>query len=150
MRRGWIVLVVWAAAVTGAIAQEHGPFGVGAVLGEPTGLTAKQYVSDDIAFDATVYWSFVARDTFYVHVDYLHHTDSFFDIRAEGLSFYAGIGGMIQLSADPAFGPRIPFGVSYMLPGLPVETFFEIGPMLLLYPETAAAGSLGIGARYYF
>lgn len=130
--------------------REYGPFGIGGVIGEPTGITAKIYAAENIAFDATVSWSFVSHDTFYFHADYLHHTDSFFGLTAEGLKFYAGFGGMVQLSGDPEFGPRIPFGLSYSIPNVPVEAFFEAAPIMLLYPETRAAGSIGIGARFFF
>jgi hypothetical protein len=151
MRRTLAILTLLLAMIAlDASADERGPLGVGAVFGEPTGISAKQYLSGDIALDLTVYWSFVANDTLYVHLDYLHHTDSVFDLQAEGLTFYAGLGGMIQLSADPAFGARIPFGISYFFSDIPLETFFEIGPMLYLYPEIAPSGTAGLGLRYYF
>ena len=126
-----------------------GPFGIGGVIGEPTGITVKTYLAENIALDATFSWSFISHDTFYFHADYLHHTGSLYDAQPRGLKFYAGIGGMVQISADPTFGPRIPLGITYSIPDIPLELFFEAAPILLLYPETAPSGSIGIGARYF-
>jgi hypothetical protein len=50
----------------------------GAVFGEPAGITVKQYVSEDIAFDVTVNRSSLENDTFYLHIDYLHHIGRLF------------------------------------------------------------------------
>lgn len=38
-------------------AQDHG-FGMGIILGEPTGLSAKAWTSNDNAFDFALAWSF--------------------------------------------------------------------------------------------
>jgi hypothetical protein len=149
-QRGLIVLILVAVIGLPAAAQEQGSFGLGAVFGEPTGITAKQYVSSHIAFDATIYWSFVANDTLYAHLDYLHHTDTLFGQSPDGFTFYGGIGGMIQFSANPALGVRVPLGINYFLTDMPLEFFFEIGPLLLLYPETTAGATAGLGVRYYF
>jgi hypothetical protein len=149
-KRSVIALILLAAVAAAASAEERGQFGLGAVFGEPTGITAKQFLSEDVALDLTVYWSFVENDTFYLHFDYLEHADTLFSLEVEGLRFYAGIGGMVQLSANPKFGARIPFGITYFIPDLPVEIFLEVGPLIHLYPEITPSGTAGLGLRYYF
>jgi hypothetical protein len=56
----------------------------------------------------------------------------------------------VQLSDNPAFGARIPLGLSFFIPDTQLELFLEIGPALLLIPETDFDFTGGIGARYYF
>jgi len=124
-------------------------FGIGAVVGEPTGITGKMFLSDSIAVDATLSWSFV-KDKFYIHSDYLHHFSGLFGSDVPELLGYTGIGGMIELKEDPEIGVRIPFGLSYTISDTPVELFFEIAPVVLLAPETTVDFTGGIGARYYF
>lgn len=130
-----------------AVAADN--FGIGAVIGEPTGITGKMFLSDSIAVDATVSWSFV-KDKLYVHSDYLHHFSGLFGGDIPALLAYTGIGGMIELQDNPEIGVRIPFGLSYTIPETPVELFFEIAPIVLLAPETDAELNGGLGARYYF
>ncbi|MFW5711994.1 MAG: hypothetical protein ACOC7X_00135 [Spirochaetota bacterium] len=124
-------------------------FGLGAVVGEPTGITGKMFLSDNSAVDATLSWSFV-KDKLYVHSDYLHHIPGVFGPDVPELLVYTGIGGMIELKEDPEIGVRIPLGLSYTIPDTPLELFFELAPVVLLAPETTVDLTGGLGARYYF
>ncbi|MDZ7794790.1 MAG: hypothetical protein U5P10_14210 [Spirochaetia bacterium] len=133
----------------GGMATAEGNFGLGAMVGEPSGITGKLYLSNNIAVDATVSWSFIS-DKLYVHSDYLHHFPGIFGSDIPTLAGYTGIGGMIELKDNPEIGLRIPFGLSFTIPDAPVELFFEIVPMVLLAPETDGALNGGLGARYYF
>jgi len=133
----------------GGVVTAEGNFGLGAMVGEPSGITGKLYLSESIAVDSTVSWSFI-NDKLYIHSDYLHHFPGIFGSDIPTLAGYTGIGGMIELKDNPEIGLRIPFGLSYMIPDTPVELFFEIVPMVLLAPETDGALNGGLGARYYF
>lgn len=124
-------------------------FGLGAVVGEPTGITGKMFLSDSSAIDATLSWSFV-KDKLYVHSDYLHHISGVFGPDVPELLVYTGIGGMIELKDNPEIGVRIPLGLSYTIPDTPLELFFEVAPVVLLAPETTVDLTGGLGARYYF
>ncbi len=124
-------------------------FGLGAVLGEPSGITGKVFMTDNSAVDATLSWSFV-KENLYVHSDYLQHFSGIFGSDVPTLLAYVGIGGMIELKEDPKLGLRIPFGLSYTIPDTPVELFIELAPGMLLVPETDGDFTGGIGARYYF
>ncbi len=135
--------------LVGGIAAAVDNFGLGAVVGEPTGITGKMFLSGSSAIDATLSWSFV-KDKLYVHSDYLHHFSGVFGEDVPELLAYTGIGGMIELQDNPEIGVRIPFGLSYTIPDTPVELFFEIAPIVLLAPETDAELNGGLGARYYF
>ena len=124
-------------------------FGIGVIAGEPTGITAKLYLSENDAVDAAASWSFV-NDMIYLRADYIRHFPGTIDKEFRDFVLYAGVGGLLKLDNDAAFGARIPIGVNYFSDSVPVELFIEIGPALLLLPETKFILTGGIGARYYF
>ena len=57
---------------TAALSQDRG-FGAGIILGEPTGLSAKSWLSQQNAIDLGLAYSFRHRGYFHLHADYLWH-----------------------------------------------------------------------------
>ncbi|MBB5022397.1 hypothetical protein [Desulfurispira natronophila] len=53
-------------------------------------------------------------------------------------------------SEDDIFGVRIPFGVEYFLPGMPLSIFGDVAPAMDIYPETDFSGQVMVGARFIF
>ena len=148
MRKVILAILLGAIIFTGtAVADEN--FGIGAVLGEPTGITGKLYLTEHSAVDATLSWSFI-KDKLSVHADYLQHFNQIFGADIDPIVGYAGLGGMIELKENPEIGVRIPLGISYTLSEVPLEFFFELAPIVLLAPETSGDLAGGLGARYYF
>ena len=139
-------------------------FGIGIIVGEPTGLSAKKWISDTAAIDAAAVWSFADFNSFQLHVDYLWHNYDLIKTKElpGQLSVYYGIGGRIKLKSsnggngksdkdeDTRLGVRVPVGLSYTLKENPVELFAEVVPLLDVVPETKPGIGIGIGARYYF
>ncbi len=64
-----IILLLLASS---AMAQDRG-FGLGVILGEPTGLSGKYWTSSTNAIDGGLAWSFRHAGFFHVHADYLWH-----------------------------------------------------------------------------
>ena len=136
--------------------------GVGAIVGEPTGIVIKKWLGDTTAFDAAAAWSFSDNASFQLHGDYLIHNFSLLDPDdLKGyLPVYYGIGGRIKLKDENArngrndenalVGVRVPFGISYLFADAPVDIFVEIVPILDLVPDTDFGINGAIGARYYF
>lgn len=127
-----------------------GDFGLGIILGEPTGISAKYWVQGNHALDAGLAWSFGPNSRFHLHTDYLIHRFDLIQVDSGRLPFYYGIGGRIDLGQSGKIGVRIPVGLSYYLPNDPFEFFFEIVPILDIAPKTDFSGNGGIGVRYYF
>jgi len=145
----FLVALVLTVAVPGARAQQKG-FGLGVILGEPTGFSFKGWIDTRSAIDAGLAWSFLHETTFHVHVDYLLHSDAL--TKRGDLPFYYGIGGRIKagdLGGDRV-GIRIVGGLVYFVPGSPIDIFGEIVPILDFAPSTDVQVNAGIGARYYF
>lgn len=136
--------------------------GIGVILGEPTGISVKKWISNDRAIDAAAAWSFAENDSFQFHADYLIHNFGILNTGDMGgrLPLYFGVGGRIKLqnhdnengrnNHDALLGVRIPFGISYLFAKAPVDVFAEIVPILDVVPGTNFDINGAIGARYYF
>jgi hypothetical protein len=120
---------------------------VGIILGEPTGLSAKQWIGEGAAFDVAVAWSFADSGAFYVHVDYQQHFDPF-GVDVGRLLAFAGIGGHVYLRNDITVGIRIPLGLVYEFDEVPLEVFLELAPGINLLMETSPHFAGGLGVRY--
>lgn len=141
-----------------AAGPDDNPFGLGIILGEPTGLTAKFWLGDDDALDSHLTWDFT-DEGFAFFVDYLHHfTTIDEESHSVDLPVYVGIGGKLfvdhdssdQHDDDLGLGLRIPIGISAILTEAPIEFFGEVAPGLRLIPGTDFDIDGGIGFRYYF
>ena len=130
-----------------AHAQER-PFGLGLILGDPTGFSAKYWVSQRNAWDFGLAWSLDGGETLHLHADYLWHD---FDLIDEPRTpVYFGVGGRLAQADDPVLSVRVPFGITHLVQDIPIDVFFELVPMFNLVPSTRLDLQGGIGARYYF
>jgi hypothetical protein len=149
-------------AVQGSTAQEHG-FGLGVIIGEPTGISAKLWTSPVNAFDFGLGWSFGGDrigkykgfynggSRVHVHMDYLWH--AFNAIHAsEQFPLYYGFGGRINTGAgyDGSLALRGVFGIAWLPHNTPLDVFLELVPSLQLTSTTGFGLDAGIGARYFF
>lgn len=126
----------------------NGNFGIGVMVGEPTGISVKNWLSGSSAFDVGAAWSLGNRnEAIHLHADYLMHS-WFAD--AEGLAFYYGIGGRVIFADDPTAGIRVPIGLNYVFTEVPFDLFVEAVPILDLTPDFEFAGNGAVGVRYYF
>ena len=130
-------------------AQDRG-FGMGIILGEPTGLSAKLWTSGDNAFDFAAAWSFKGDGNLLLQADYVWHFFDLIQVSSGKFPFYIGIGARVVLANDPLFGARIPIGLDYLFADAPIDVFIEIVPILDLAPETDISVGGGLGVRYWF
>lgn len=129
-------------------------FGLGIIVGEPTGISAKTWLSDHNALDAAVAWSVNRNSRFQLHADYLYHRNYLFateDVSGR-IPFYFGIGGRVRFAdnGDDRLGVRFPLGLTTMMQQLPIEFFVEIVPIMDLAPDTDFDINGAIGARWWF
>ncbi len=131
---------------------DHGNIGIGVILGEPTGLSAKMWTSANTAFDLGVAWSFSGNGHFHIHADYLIHRFGIFNVSKGALPLYFGVGGRIVFrdEADDQIGIRFPIGIEYYFDDLPIAVFVEIVPILDLAPSSDFDINGGLGGRIYF
>jgi len=126
-------------------------FGVGLMLGEPTGASLKYWLSDVSAIDSVVGLSF-EDDNFSIHADYLYHFNDVVQLEENRLSLYVGGGPRYRARdhKDDLFGIRAVGGVAYSFDEIPVDIFFEAGPVFDLTPDAKVRYTVGIGARFWF
>jgi hypothetical protein len=158
MRFKTILAAAFLATVTAnGFAQDR--FGLGLILGEPTGLSVKYWLDEENAIDGAAAWSFSDNDSFQLHGDYLWHNYNLVnsDEFSGKLPVYYGVGARLKFKDDnghhddeAAFGIRVPFGISYLFENAPFDLFAELVPILDLTPDTDLELSAAIGVRFYF
>lgn len=150
-----ILLVVSIFIVSiGSFAQDSG-FGVGIMIGEPSGLSFKKWLNSSNAVDAGLGWSFAENGSLHLHADYLYHKYDLLNISEGKLPVYFGIGGRLKLKGDDkskgnSIGVRVPVGVSYQFSNAPFDAFLEVVPIMDISPDTRLTFNGAIGVRYYF
>ena len=125
-------------------------FGIGIILGEPSGVSGKLWLDSTNAVDMAAAWSFKGDDHLLLQADYVWHSFDLISVSNGKLPIYFGIGGRVLLADDPLIGVRVPIGLDYIFSDAPVDIFLEFVPILDLAPATDFDFGGGIGARYWF
>lgn len=128
----------------------RGSWGVGLILGEPTGLSLHKWKGSLNAFDAAIAWSFRGDGWLHLHADYLVNRLSNLEGNNGTLRLYFGLGGVARLTDDTSVGIRFPVGVGYYKRDLPLDFFFEVVPVFGIVPETDFWLNGAVGFRVYF
>jgi len=137
-------------SVSGVLAWERGDLGVGVVVGNPTGISAKYWQGKYQALDFALAWGY--GDYLHIHSTYLYH---FYDVIPEPeWALYTGLGGRLKLKSRRGegdwsrFAVRMAGGLEFSYP--PFEAFLEIAPVFDVAPRTEIDIEGGIGARFFF
>ena len=133
-----------------SFSQSNG-FGLGIILGEPTGISAKYWTTSSTAFDFGLGYSFRSKSRFHLHADYLFHVNNLFDT-SENVALYYGPGARLRVveNADSRLGIRFDVGIVWVPKNSPVDVFAEVAPLLDIIPETNFSFNGGIGVRFFF
>lgn len=148
------------ATVTGSLfAQSPGRknWGLGVVLGEPTGLSVKYWTNYDNAFVFDLGSSYFGSPR--LGADYLWHFNAF---NSDMANLYAGPGLALgfgeghgfwdrtfRTNTGTALGVRGVFGVDILPRRTPLEIFGEIGVLVGLTPDFGSGIDGAIGIRFY-
>jgi len=166
-----IIIITLAACLfcSAAFAQKSG-FGLGIIVGEPTGITGKYWLSSKSAIDGAIAWS-LHGESLHLHGDYLIHKFDVFKVSKGSLPLYFGVGVRVRFDDYEHYydhhdhhyyddhydndhhariGIRIPVGLDYLFAHDPIDIFFEIVPILDLTPDTDFGFNAAIGFRYFF
>lgn len=148
-------------------ARDEGTFGLGVVLGEPTGFTAKYWLQNPSAIDFGLAFTF--NNFFLIYADYLYHFPGVFGNQTQFISEltpYVG-GGLVLFfvtnntpgmnlsyfqsnQGSVGLALRIPLGIEWTPSQVPLGVFLEIAPGIGVVPATFGIVQAGIGVRYYF
>jgi len=148
-------IIFLAAAVlilaSGSYSQDKG-FGLGIMVGEPTGISAKGWLSHTSAIAGGLAWSFVDGGSVHIHGDYLWHN---FDLISPKVPFYIGVGGRIKFKnadevTDNYIGIRMPVGLDFFISKPTSDVFIEVVPIFDLTPQSVLTINGAVGFRYFF
>ncbi len=155
-----LICVLWSAQ--GSFGQDHG-LGLGVIIGEPTGLSAKVWISGLHALDFGLGWSIGSNwvgkprghddrgRRVHYHMDHLWH--AFAAIHSNRrFPLYYGIGARLNAGAgyDESLALRGVIGILWLPEGTVADFFMEIAPSFELLPASALGLDAGLGVRYYF
>lgn len=147
----FIILSLWLFASADNSAQDKG-FGLGIIVGEPTGFSGKYWIDESHALDFGLAYSFAHPvKTFSLHADYVIHNESLIH-STQRLPVYYGAGGRIHFGNGDGntLGVRGVAGIAWLVREVPVDIFFELAPVFNLFPSTSLHLDFAFGGRYYF
>lgn len=146
--------------------QANKEFGIGLMVGAPTAIAGKYYLSSDTAIDGGigVIRGFGRRDGLHLHADFLWHPAVLASADPFLLGLYMGIGGRVfdfdyddnsdlRGEDDLGVGVRVPIGLMLDFNNVPIDVFFELALVVDFLVDAGDAdadfnGALGV--RYYF
>jgi hypothetical protein len=148
---------------------DGGPFGLGLIVGEPTGITGLYELGDTTAIDGAIGLDDFGFDGIYIHADFLFILPNLLSGGSVGLRPYLGPGGFLVLGGrdrggnsgsgssgsggggkGSGVGVRVPFGLSLEFRRAPLQIFAEIAPELEVVPDPDFGLGGALGFRYYF
>lgn len=144
-----------------------GPFGIGIILNEPTGITAKYWMGSDQALDFHLGADGLdhrRRSELGIYVDYLFHFDTGVNAQYFSMPFYIGPGGGLIISDDNYhctrfngcsdndvfLAARMPLGLAFLFTRFGGEAFIELVPSMLIIPVFDFDIDAALGFRFYF
>jgi hypothetical protein len=142
-----LAILTLAGTVFAESLENRNDFGLGFVLGEPSGLNAQFYWSQRSAVDITAAWSF--NDWLMIVGDFQVYNkiaDS-----PPNWKWYYGLGAYLALPRNDngTFGVRVPLGIRYRIPQSAVDVWGEIAPALRVVPDTAPELQGGLGVTFW-
>ena len=153
-----IVVIIVVIGASSARAEGGGPFGLGLILGSPTGIDGKIYFNKQNALDFAVGEAFVNERGLHIHADYLWHPVMLTQDEAFFLPLYLGIGGRFldhERHTDTVahLGVRAPLGILFDFKRIPLDVFLEVALIVdIIRPseDDIVDLNVGVGVRYYF
>ncbi len=147
--RSVVAAILMAVAIAGAHGQDHG-LGLGIIVGSPTGISGKLWLTRATAVDAAAAWSFVDPAAFHLHADYVMHVSLPADLEHGSLLLDFGAGARVKLEDDARIGVRVPVGLVYLFKSVPLDLFVEVAGVVDLIPATEFELNAGLGVRFFF
>jgi len=147
MKKALLQAVLVALLLGNTLYAQKSGLGLGVVVGEPTGISARYWAAETHAFDAAFAWS-LSHNAIYGQVDY---AVEFTQLKVESISLpiYGGPGVGVGVANNPWIGVRFKAGIMHQFTTYPLDLFLEIAPSLGLLPDVGFGVGGGLGMRYY-
>ena len=173
MKSIFTALVIGAAALTTHAAPAGESFGLGIILGNPSGLSLKIPAGANSINAIFGYNSYRNRwgdcngngpgngdcyndGSFYLGADYIFYNYNLIKVNKGRLPLYYGPGLNTTIWDAPngedgvRVGFRMAVGLEYQFATAPFDIFFEIAPGINVVPNTSGYVMAGIGSRFFF
>ena len=126
-------------------------FGIGFILGDPSGISASLPVGANNAFNVLAgYQTSYGGANLALLGDYVWHVRDLIPVEVGKISFYYGPGVRTLFAREFEAGIRVVLGVDYLFEGTPLQALFEISPGINIVPDTEPTVTGGLGLRYFF
>ena len=106
MFKNIILILFLIILLTGISNAQQSGFGLGLIVGEPTGISGKYWMSPWSAIDGAFAWSVDKNGGVQLHSDYLWHNYEIISVIKGKLPIYYGLGAKLVLASDNIFGVR--------------------------------------------
>ncbi len=131
-------------------------FGAGLQVGTLSGIALAVRPGGDLYMQSGVSWS-LTDDRLSLDADVLWTLTELMIPEAPNLRFpvYFGAGGRVRINQknpvlpDNAFGARVPIGMAMTPTNVSIDTFIELTPVLLVYPDIDVGMDFTLGVRMY-
>jgi hypothetical protein len=153
--RTGILLVTLVVTTLWAKPAKAEDFGLGVILGSPTGLSLEYSLGSDNSIHAALgLEGFNNRgrdDDFYVHVVWKYYLAELASTGDFTLPFYIGIGPYIgDLGNDIDLGARAPFGIAFSFTKAPIDIFLELPILFEVIDDPRFGVGAALGFHYFF
>ncbi len=164
-----IALSTFCAGTLRAAPAASSDFGLGFILGNPSGLSAKlptngvNAIQLILAYDQGGGWGNRGWDNnncgqndngcngrLYFGGDYLWYNYNAIPVKQGRLPVYYGPGLWTSVSGNAGLGVRFVLGLEYQFATAPFDIFLEIAPGVRVIPNANGYVSSGLGARFFF
>ena len=135
---------------TANVQSQSSGFGAGIMLGEPTGISLKNWISKTNAWDVGIAWGLGKHNAFHLHGDYLWHKYNLIKVNKGILPLYYGVGVRVLFADDSHLGVRGVVGLDYLFDSIPLDVFLELVPIFDVVPGTGLSFNGALGIRYFF
>jgi len=122
-------------------------YGLGLIIFDPSGMTAKAWLKKGGAIDGALGWSSMGSHQLQIQADYLFYGARIAGDQDVQFSFYLGVGGKIIFQDQDNAWFRVPLGLDLFIKKTPLNIFMEIVPSFNFH-ELDLSGAIGI--RYLF
>ncbi len=142
---------------TGLSSATDSNFGLGIILGAPTGISARIATGPANSVNAILGYAVggpgvCCRDGGHIFMgaDYVWYNYNLIPVAKGRLPLYFGPGINATFSNDSRLGIRGVVGLEYQFASAPVDLFLELGPGINVMPNTDGYVTGGFGGRFFF